>query len=81
MAGTKSQYSQTLEERRPLGQLRLILIFLPSSSFFVALKNKYMLRSRGDWCDMVVVQRKTRSQGVFGEVWPFGNVGHWQALE
>lgn len=40
MAGTKTQYPQTLEERRSLDQLGLILIVLSPSSFSVALKNK-----------------------------------------
>lgn len=46
----------------------ILLTFLPPSSFSVALKNKQVVR-KGEWCDLVVVERKTKSQGLLAEVW------------
>ena len=46
----------------------------PVSRFSVALKNKSMLSTQAEGCDLLVLQRQMRSQVLFGEVHSLGAV-------
>lgn len=77
-SGAETKCSQTFGEGGYLvssGLLSLACLLV----LFVALKNKSMLSTQGEGCDMVMFQGQMRSQALFGEVRPGHRVDRQQA--